>query len=236
MRVPRGGIRARGAHQREYLQHIRSHDLTFGIGPAGTGKTYLAVACAVEALQAERVRRIVLVRPAVEAGERLGFLPGDLAQKVDPYLRPDVRRTLRDDGLRPRRALHRAQRHRGGAARLHARPLAQRLLHHPRRGAEHHHRADEDVPDAHRLRLARGGHRRCHADRSAARHACRACSTWWTDPARRSRASPSPSSTPATWCAIRWCSASCRRTSRARARESSACTTERARRAVRRCG
>jgi len=70
------------------LNNVRTHDLTFGIGPAGTGKTYLAVACAVESLQAERVRRIVLVRPAVEAGERLGFLPGDLSQKVDPYLRP----------------------------------------------------------------------------------------------------------------------------------------------------
>ena len=88
VRVPRGGIRARGAHQRDYLAHIRKSDLTFGIGPAGTGKTYLAVACAVEALQADRVRRLVLVRPAVEAGERLGFLPGDLTQKVDPYLRP----------------------------------------------------------------------------------------------------------------------------------------------------
>jgi len=88
VRVQRGAIRARGAHQREYLAQIRSRDLTFGIGPAGTGKTYLAVACAVEALQADRVRRIVLVRPAVEAGERLGFLPGDLTQKVDPYLRP----------------------------------------------------------------------------------------------------------------------------------------------------
>ncbi len=86
--VPRGGIRARGRHQRDYLAHIRGGDLTLGIGPAGTGKTYLAVACAVEALQADRVRRIVLVRPAVEAGERLGFLPGDLTQKVDPYLRP----------------------------------------------------------------------------------------------------------------------------------------------------
>ncbi|HUL47122.1 MAG TPA: PhoH family protein [Steroidobacteraceae bacterium] len=86
--LPRGGIRARGKHQRDYLAHIRGGDLTFGIGPAGTGKTYLAVACAVEALQADRVRRIVLVRPAVEAGERLGFLPGDLTQKVDPYLRP----------------------------------------------------------------------------------------------------------------------------------------------------
>jgi phosphate starvation-inducible protein PhoH and related proteins len=88
VRVPRGGIRARGNNQRDYLTHIRAKDLTFGIGPAGTGKTYLAVACAVEALQADKVRRIILVRPAVEAGERLGFLPGDLNQKVDPYLRP----------------------------------------------------------------------------------------------------------------------------------------------------
>ncbi len=84
----RGQIRGRGANQLRYLAQIRDGDLTFGVGPAGTGKTYLAVACAVEALQADRVRRIVLVRPAVEAGERLGFLPGDLTQKVDPYLRP----------------------------------------------------------------------------------------------------------------------------------------------------
>ena len=84
----RGGIRGRGPNQRQYLDQIRENDLTFGIGPAGTGKTYLAVASAVEALQSGSVRRIVLVRPAVEAGERLGFLPGDLAQKVDPYLRP----------------------------------------------------------------------------------------------------------------------------------------------------
>jgi phosphate starvation-inducible PhoH-like protein len=88
VRTARGTLRARGANQTEYLANIRTHDLTFGIGPAGTGKTYLAVACAVEALQSEKVRRIVLVRPAVEAGERLGFLPGDLSQKVDPYLRP----------------------------------------------------------------------------------------------------------------------------------------------------
>jgi phosphate starvation-inducible PhoH-like protein len=88
VRTTRGAVRARGANQTEYLTNVRTHDLTFGIGPAGTGKTYLAVACAVEALQSERVRRIVLVRPAVEAGERLGFLPGDLSQKVDPYLRP----------------------------------------------------------------------------------------------------------------------------------------------------
>jgi phosphate starvation-inducible PhoH-like protein len=88
VRLPRGAIRARGAHQRDYLSQIRTSDLSFGIGPAGTGKTYLAVSCAVEALQADRVRRIVLVRPAVEAGERLGFLPGDMSQKIDPYLRP----------------------------------------------------------------------------------------------------------------------------------------------------
>jgi phosphate starvation-inducible protein PhoH and related proteins len=81
-------VRPRGANQRNYLQAIRSHDISFGVGPAGTGKTYLAVACAVEALEAEQVRRLVLVRPAVEAGERLGFLPGDMTQKVDPYLRP----------------------------------------------------------------------------------------------------------------------------------------------------
>jgi phosphate starvation-inducible PhoH-like protein len=88
LRLPRLGLKARGNHQREYLAQIHARDLTFGIGPAGTGKTYLAVACAVEALLAERVQRLILVRPAVEAGERLGFLPGDLTQKVDPYLRP----------------------------------------------------------------------------------------------------------------------------------------------------
>ena len=81
-------IRPRGANQTAYVKSIRQHDLAFGIGPAGTGKTYLAVACAIDALSNEEVRRIVLVRPAVEAGERLGFLPGDMSQKVDPYLRP----------------------------------------------------------------------------------------------------------------------------------------------------
>jgi phosphate starvation-inducible PhoH-like protein len=81
-------IKGRSPNQRRYLRGILTHDLSFGIGPAGTGKTYLAVACAVDALEREAVRRLVLVRPAVEAGERLGFLPGDLVQKVDPYLRP----------------------------------------------------------------------------------------------------------------------------------------------------
>jgi len=86
--VPRGGIRARGAHQRDYLAHIRTSDLTFGVGPAGTGKTYLAVAAAIDLLMGGQVERVILSRPAVEAGERLGFLPGDLRDKVDPYLRP----------------------------------------------------------------------------------------------------------------------------------------------------
>ncbi|MFZ4650079.1 MAG: PhoH family protein [Rubrivivax sp.] len=84
----RSELSGRTANQRQYLRQMLAHDITFGIGPAGTGKTYLAVACAVDALERQGVQRIVLTRPAVEAGERLGFLPGDLAQKVDPYLRP----------------------------------------------------------------------------------------------------------------------------------------------------
>ena len=88
IRTKKGLIRGRGPNQNHYIRSIQTHDLTFGIGPAGTGKTYLAVACAVEALEKDLVRRIILVRPAVEAGEKLGFLPGDLSQKVDPYLRP----------------------------------------------------------------------------------------------------------------------------------------------------
>ncbi len=88
IRTKRGVIRGRGPNQQRYLKSILENDINFGIGPAGTGKTYLAVAAAVEALEQDKVRRLVLTRPAVEAGERLGFLPGDLAQKVDPYLRP----------------------------------------------------------------------------------------------------------------------------------------------------
>ena len=88
IRTKKGNIKPRGLNQQRYVRAIQTHDINFGIGPAGTGKTYLAVACAVEALLRDEVERILLVRPAVEAGERLGFLPGDLAQKVDPYLRP----------------------------------------------------------------------------------------------------------------------------------------------------
>ncbi len=88
LKTRRHDLRGRTPHQTEYLKAILEHDVTFGIGPAGTGKTYLAVACAVDALERDAVQRIVLTRPAVEAGERLGFLPGDLTQKIDPYLRP----------------------------------------------------------------------------------------------------------------------------------------------------
>ena len=88
LRTRRRDLRPRTARQRDYISQILSHDITFGVGPAGTGKTFLAVACAIDALEREAVQRIVLTRPAVEAGERLGFLPGDLSQKVDPYLRP----------------------------------------------------------------------------------------------------------------------------------------------------
>ena len=88
LRTRRSDLAGRTPNQTAYLRHILGHDITFGIGPAGTGKTFLAVACAIDALERSAVQRIVLTRPAVEAGERLGFLPGDLAQKVDPYLRP----------------------------------------------------------------------------------------------------------------------------------------------------
>ena len=88
IKTRKGTIKPRGENQKAYVRQIMRHDINFGIGPAGTGKTYLAVACAVEALEADQVRRILLVRPAVEAGEKLGFLPGDLAEKINPYLRP----------------------------------------------------------------------------------------------------------------------------------------------------
>ena len=152
-------VRPKTAGQKRYVDSVRSHTVTFGIGPAGTGKSYLAVALAVQALQAKEVHRIILTRPAVEAGERLGFLPGDILAKVDPYLRP-----LYDalyDMLEPEvvEPVDGARHDRGRAARVHARTHAQRLVHHPRRSAEHHARADEDVPHPARVRIEDRRHR-----------------------------------------------------------------------------
>ena len=131
-------ITAKNLSQRRYIELIRGHDVVFAVGPAGTGKTYLAMALAIAALQRHEVSRVILTRPAVEAGERLGFLPGTLAEKVNPYLRPlyDALHDMMPTSTR-RAALDRARRDRGGAARVHARPHAERLLRDPRRGAEH---------------------------------------------------------------------------------------------------
>jgi hypothetical protein len=197
-------LRGRTPHQSQYLNAILEHDITFGVGPAGTGKTYLAVACAVDALERDAVQRIVLTRPAVEAGERLGFLPGDLAQKVDPCARCTTRCTTCWAST-ARRSCSRSRPSRSPAG-LHARPHAQPRLHHPRRGAEHHAGTDEDVPDPHRLRQQGRDHRRRHPGRPA--HGQKsglvdALSVLPTCAASPSRASPVP-----TWCAIRWWRAS----------------------------
>ena len=152
-------IRPKTLNQKNYVDAIDANTVIFGIGPAGTGKTYLAMAKAVQALQQKEVSRIILTRPAVEAGERLGFLPGTLSDKIDPYLRPALRRPARHDGPRVDSAADGRRHHRGRPAGLHARPHAQRRLHHPRRGAEHHAGTDEDVPDPPGLRLQDGGHR-----------------------------------------------------------------------------
>jgi phosphate starvation-inducible PhoH-like protein len=169
LRTRRSDLAARTPNQVAYLKNILGHDITFGIGPAGTGKTYLAVACAVDALERNAVQRIILTRPAVEAGERLGFLPGDLAQKVDPYLRPLYDALYELMGLdRVGKAFEKATLEVAPLAFMRAAP--QPRVRHPRRGAEHDARADEDVPDADRLRLQGRGHRRRQPDRPAQGH------------------------------------------------------------------
>ncbi len=160
-------IRPKTLNQKRYVDAIDAHTIVFGIGPAGTGKTYLAMAKAVNALQTKQVSRIILTRPAVEAGERLGFLPGTLSEKIDPYLRPlyDALHDMMDPELIPKLM---------SAGVIEVAPLAymrgrtsQRCVHHPRRGAEHHRRADEDVPDAPGVRLENRCDRRYHAGRPA---------------------------------------------------------------------
>ena len=152
-------IRPKTLNQKRYVDAIDEHTIVFGIGPAGTGKTYLAMAKAVQALQTKQVSRIILTRPAVEAGERLGFLPGTLHEKIDPYLRPlhDALHDMMDPEADPEVDERRG--HRGRAAGVHAWPDAQRCVHHPRRGAEHHRRADEDVPDPAGIRFQDRRHR-----------------------------------------------------------------------------
>ena len=168
-------IRPKTLNQKRYVDAIDQHTIVFGIGPAGTGKTYLAMAKAVQALQAKQVNRIILTRPAVEAGERLGFLPGTLSDKIDPYLRPlyDALHDMVDPESIPRLMAGRDDR--GRAAGLHARPHAERRVHHPRRGAEHHRRADEDVPHPARVRLEDRRHRRRHPGRPARRRSRAGC-------------------------------------------------------------
>ena len=160
-------VKCKTLGQKQYVDAIRDNTCVFAVGPAGTGKTYLAIAMAVVALKNKEIEKIILTRPAVEAGEKLGFLPGDLAQKVDPYLRPLY------DALHEMLGVDAYQRlvERGA---VEVAPLAymrgqhaQRRVHHPRRGAEHHVRADEDVPDPHGHGLEDGHHRRRDSDRPA---------------------------------------------------------------------
>ena len=161
-------VTPRSLNQQLYLRAMIDYDMVISIGPAGTGKTYLAVAMAAALLLEQQVKRIILARPAVEAGEQLGFLPGDLAEKVNPYLRP-LYDALYDMigfekvGRMMERGMIEVAPH-----RLHARPHPERQLRDPRRGPEHHQRADEDVPDPDRLQLQGGDQRRRHPDRPAA--------------------------------------------------------------------
>ena len=215
MKARRLHIKPRGTNQRSYMEAIRSHDLCFGIGPAGTGKTYLAVASAVAALEEERVRRIVLVRPAVEAGERLGFLPGDMSQKVDPYLRPMYDALYEMLGFdRVARLIERNVIEVAPLAFMRGRSLNESfvILDEAQNTT---HRADEDAAHPPGVWFPGGGHGRHHPDRSAeapafgpaARHA---------GARRASRVSASPTSRQVTSCATCWCSGSSRPTSASR--------------------
>ena len=206
-------ITAKSANQRRYLDAIEEHDIVFGIGPAGTGKTYLAMAQAVNYLLAKKVSRIILARPAVEAGEKLGFLPGDLQEKVNPYLRPlydalyDMMEIDKAERLLERGTIEVAP-----IAFMRGRTLNDAFVD-PRRSAEHHERADEDVPDPPRLRVEGGRHRRHHADRSADRPHVGSGRSHARGRAR-SKASSSSTSTSATWSATSWCRPSSRCTRR----------------------
>ena len=201
-------LRPRTDGQARYVRAMRDNDLTLCIGPAGTGKTYLAVGMAVSMLRAGQVKKIVLVRPAVEAGERLGFLPGDIVAKVNPYLRPLF--DSLNDMMEPDagQALHGQRHHRDRAAGLHARPDPEPGRHHSRRGPEHDRAADEDVPDAHGQGLEDHRHRRRDAGRPAPADAQRS-DRRRPPPARRRAELPLSTWTKTTLSATRWCSGSC---------------------------
>ena len=218
IRTRRGAVGPRSAGQAAYMEALATHEMVFGVGPAGTGKTYLAVAQAVAMLQAGKVDRIVLSRPAVEAGERLGFLPGDMKEKVDPYLRP-LYDALHD--MMPAeqviRRMTNGEIEVAPLAFMRGRTLAH-CLRDPGRGAEHHRGADEDVADADGRGHPHGGHRRPDPGRSADRRRAPACAMRWTR-WRACRASAWCGSTSATWCAIRWWRASSMRMISVRRRE-----------------
>ena len=211
-------ITAKSANQRLYLDAIEQHDIVFGIGPAGTGKTYLAMAQAVSALLAKKVERIILARPAVEAGEKLGFLPGDLQEKVNPYLRP-LYDALYDmlDVEQAERLLERGTIEVAPIAFMRGRTLNDAFV----ILDEAQNTTIEQMKmflTRLGLRLQGRGHRRHHPDRSADRP--------HLGPDRRdaggrraSKASPSSTSTSATWCATSWCRRSSRPTSRPHRRQ-----------------
>src|SRR5207253_987856 len=184
-------ITPKSANQRRYMEFIERYDMVFAIGPGGTGKTYLAVAMAMSSLLTKQVNRIILARPAVEAGERLGFLPGTLQQKIDPYMRP-LYDALYDmlDADKLERYLEKGIIEVAPLAFMRGRtlndsfvildegivqraPAHERYLRDPRRGAEYHQRADEDVSDAPGIQLQGRHHGRHHADRPAQQPALR---------------------------------------------------------------
>ncbi len=155
--------------QKQYVDAIRKKMIVFGIGPAGTGKTYLAMAMAIQAFKNGEVGRIILTRPAIEAGEKLGFLPGDLQSKIDPYLRPLYDALYQIMGAESLPAQFGEGADRGGASGLHARPDFGQRLYYTGRGPEYHSGSDEDVPDPDRFRLQGDRHGRPDPEGSAQR-------------------------------------------------------------------
>ena len=199
-------ISARNANQQLMVDSFAKNDLTFALGPAGTGKTYIAIALAVRALKNREVRKIILSRPAVEAGEKLGFLPGDMKDKIDPYLQPLYDAPRGYDTLAQAQGVYGEQRDTDRAACIYAWPYAQRCRDSARRGAEHHRAPDQNVPHPPGHERQDDNHRRRDPDRPARSvqsglvHAPSGCSTAYP-------ALDAWSMQRKTSCATRWCSA-----------------------------